>query len=98
MVRPTDQRMIALKREIVNLIDAKKRVGTSCQRGHVRKQQDENEVDRAGEPMADSLYCGFHRKKDGQGELKGLGLSRLNNFSRLWNIGAIPHFWYLALV
>lgn len=42
--------------------------------------------------MGKSLYCDFLRERTGEVGQVGLGVASLNNYSRLWGIGAVHSY------
>lgn len=58
--------------------------------GHVEEHLSQAGGRREGRRGWKSLYCNFHRKGKA-------GLASLDNFSRLWDIRAVPRCFYLAV-
>lgn len=63
--------------------------------GHVEEHLSQAGGRREGRRGWKSLYCNFHRK--GKAGLASSWLASLNNFSRLWDIRAVPRCFYLAV-
>ena len=89
MVRPTDQKMIGI--EMTGCCSSQEEGTCHTMQGHTEKHQRQlRGRGHVGRPRARILTVVFRERNRW-----GWGLAGLNNFSRLWGIGAVPSYTVL---
>ena len=89
VVRPTYQGMIAIEKVVCYTCRSQEEGAHDISGGHTGKHQCGSGGRRRGEIMA-RTFTVVSVGRTRQGRESGLGLASLNNFSRLWGIGADP--------
>lgn len=63
MVRPTDQKMTAIKNIVYYTYRSQEKEACYAIVDHTGKHQDSQEAEGVGRKVSKSRYCGFHGKK-----------------------------------